>query len=75
MEETDWDGAPIISGPNQTRRLGGRTFRLYYSGSHLTMVVLKQNGASYWGGENTLLDSLSNETMLSIAKRSRTYGK
>jgi LCP family protein required for cell wall assembly len=74
VEETNWDGAPIISGPNQTRRLGGRTFRLYYSGSHLTMVVLKQNGASYWV-VNTLLDSLSNETMLSIAKGLRTYGK
>ena len=47
--------------------LGGREFQLYYSGSHLHMVVLKNGDTSYWV-ENTLLDSLSNETMLAIAK-------
>ena len=47
--------------------LGGREFDLYYSGSHLHMVVLRQHGATYWV-VNTLLDSLSNETMLAIAK-------
>ena len=31
------------------------------------MVVLRANGATYWV-VNTLLDSLSNETMLAIAK-------
>ena len=31
------------------------------------MVVLRQGGASYWV-VNTLLDELSNETMLAIAK-------
>ena len=37
------------------------------AGSHLHMVVLHAHGASYWV-VNTLLDSLSNETMLAIAK-------
>ena len=31
------------------------------------MVVLRSRGASYWV-VNTLLDSLSNETMIAIAK-------
>jgi hypothetical protein len=31
------------------------------------MVVLRSGGASYWV-VNTLLDSLSNETMLAIAR-------
>ena len=31
------------------------------------MVVLRQGGATYWV-VNTLLDSLSNETMLAIAR-------
>jgi hypothetical protein len=31
------------------------------------MVVLHEHGATYWV-VNTLLDSLSNETMLAIAK-------
>jgi hypothetical protein len=73
IEETNWDKAPALEGANQTRRLGGRTFRLYYSGSHLHMVVLTQNGATYWV-VNSLLDALSNETMLAIAQGLRTYG-
>jgi hypothetical protein len=31
------------------------------------MVVLRENGGTYWV-VNTLLDSLSNETMLAIAR-------
>ena len=38
------------------------------------MVVLRQGGASYWV-VNTLLDSLSNETMLAIAKGLRPLDK
>jgi LCP family protein required for cell wall assembly len=74
IEETDWDGANALSGPNLERTIGGRRYELHYSGSHLHMVVLRQNGATYWV-VNTLLDSLSNETMLAIAKGLRTYGK
>jgi hypothetical protein len=37
------------------------------------MVVLTQNGATYWV-VNSLLDALSNETMLAIAQGLRTYG-
>ena len=42
-------------------------FDLYYNGSRLQMVVLRANGATYWV-VNTLSDTLSNETMLAIAK-------
>jgi LCP family protein required for cell wall assembly len=67
VEETDWSDAPILSDRSFRHDLNGREFDLYYSGSHLHMVVLKANGATYWV-VNTLLDSLSNETMLAIAK-------
>jgi LCP family protein required for cell wall assembly len=67
VEETDWTGAPILSDRSFRHDLGGREFDLYYAGSHLHMVVLRANGATYWV-VNTLLDTLSNETMLAIAK-------
>jgi hypothetical protein len=38
------------------------------------MVVLRDNGATYWV-VNTLLDSLSNETMLAIARGLRPMGR
>ena len=73
IEETKWKDAPILSGRSFTHVLGGRRFDLYYSGSHLHMVVLRENDATYWV-VNTLLDSLSNETMLAIARGLRPLG-
>jgi LCP family protein required for cell wall assembly len=67
VEETDWSGAPALTDKSFRHDLGGREFDLYYSGSHLHMVVLHAHGATYWV-VNTLLDDLSNETMLAIAK-------
>ena len=67
IQQTNWEDAPALSAPSTTRRIGGREYQLYYSGAHLHMVVLRENGATYWV-VNTLLDSLSNETMLAIAK-------
>jgi hypothetical protein len=67
IEETSWQDAPALADRSFRHDLGGREFELYYSGAHLEMVVLKANHATYWV-VNTLLDSLSNETMLAIAK-------
>jgi LCP family protein required for cell wall assembly len=68
VEETAWGGAPLLRDKSFRHVLGdGRTYDLYYSGAHLHMVVLRANGATYWV-VNTLLDTLSNETMLAIAK-------
>jgi LCP family protein required for cell wall assembly len=67
VQETDWEDAPVLADRSFHRSIGGRTYDLYYNGSHLHMIVLRRNGTSYWV-VNTLLDSLSNETMLAIAK-------
>jgi LCP family protein required for cell wall assembly len=67
VQETDWTDAPALKDRSFRHDLGGREFDLYYNGPHLHMVVLQSHGASYWV-VNTLLDSLSNETMLAIAK-------
>jgi hypothetical protein len=67
VQETDFEDAPSLSDKSFRHDLGGREFDLYYNGSKLHMVVLRQGKNSYWV-VNTLLDSLSNETMLAIAK-------
>jgi hypothetical protein len=74
IEETGWSGAPALSGKNFSEALGGRQYDFYYSGPNLHMVVLRAGGATYWV-VNTLLDSLSNETMLAIAKGLRPLHK
>ena len=67
IEETNWDEAPALADASFTHPIHKRQFSLYYSGAHLHMVVLRENGATYWV-VNTILDSLSNETMLAIAR-------
>jgi LCP family protein required for cell wall assembly len=67
IQETNWADAPVLDDKSLTQRVGRREFDLHYTGPHLHMVVLRDNGATYWV-VNTLLDSLSNETMLAIAR-------
>ncbi len=67
VEMTDWDEAPILAEPNTLKRIHGRTYELHYSGKHIRLVVVRYAGASYWV-VNTLLNTLSNETMLAIAQ-------
>jgi hypothetical protein len=64
---TRWADAPALADKSISQRIGGRDYDLYYTGSKLHMVVLRSGGATYWV-TNTLLDSLSNETMLAIAR-------
>jgi LCP family protein required for cell wall assembly len=67
IEETDWNDAPILDKPNATRYIRGRQFDLYFSGSTLHQIVLRDKDATYWV-ENSIRNDLSNETMLAIAK-------
>jgi LCP family protein required for cell wall assembly len=73
IQQTDWTEAPVFEGRNTLRRLNGREYELYFSGTHLHMVVLRDGDTSYWV-VNTLLDSLSNETMLAIARGLKPLG-
>ncbi len=67
VQMTDWTDAPVLSERNVTRRIKGRRYELHYSGPKLHMVVLRTRKGTYWV-TNTIRDSMSNETMLAIAK-------
>jgi LCP family protein required for cell wall assembly len=67
IEETAWDDAPVLTDRSFRHVLGGRKYDFYYDGAKLHMIVLRYRGVSYWV-VNTLLDELSNETMIAIAK-------
>jgi len=67
IQQTSWTDAPILEGPTLTRKIGKRDYRLYFNGPKLHMVAFEENSGTYWV-VNTLLDTLSNETMLAIAK-------
>jgi LCP family protein required for cell wall assembly len=73
IQQTSWEDAPALAEANASTTIAGRKYDLYYSGSKLHMVVLRKDGATYWV-VNTLLDKLSNETMIAIAKGLRPLG-
>ncbi len=74
IEETDWQDAPVLFSERSFHRIiGGRSYSLYYHGTHLHMVVLHVGKTGYWV-VNTLIDSLSNETMIAIAKGLQPLG-
>ena len=67
VQMTDWDDAPVLARQEPHAPHQRRIYDLYYNGPKLHMVVLRTRSARYWV-VNTLLDRLSNETMLAIAK-------
>lgn len=69
-----WDDPPILKNPSEERKIGGRTYSLYYEGSKLGLVAFRRDGASYWVS-NTLTRKLTEKQMLAIAKSLRLRKK
>ena len=64
-----WTGAPILTSPDATTTIAGRSYSLYYDGARLRMIAWKVGGVAYWIS-NTLDEELSNHTMLVLAASS-----
>src|SRR5205823_5208911 len=62
--------APLISHPDEKRKIGGRTYEISSDGSHIHLIAWHSGGALYWL-TNTLLEDLSNAQMLAIARSAR----
>jgi LCP family protein required for cell wall assembly len=67
IEETNWNSAPILANPTYHFVYRGRHFDVYTTGGAIQMVVLRMPKTSYWV-VNTILNQLSNSTMIAIAK-------
>lgn len=74
IQETNWTDPPLLEGPTLERTIRGRLYKLYFSGSKLHSIAFEQDGAVYWV-VNTLLNKLSNETMIAIAEGLRPLGR
>jgi LCP family protein required for cell wall assembly len=73
IQEIAWDEPPILDGASVQRRIKGRDYGLYFDGPKLHMIAFRENGNSYYV-VNTLLNRMSNETMLAIAKGLKPLG-
>jgi LCP family protein required for cell wall assembly len=66
LQGTTYKDAPLLDKPTRSRTIRGRKFDLYYDGTRLRLVAWKSGNGVYWIS-NTLLLSLSDKQMLSIA--------
>ncbi len=70
LQGTTWQDPPILDGPTEKRRIGGREYELHYAGDRLRLVAWHTPKAAYWIS-NTLLQTLTNKQMLAIARSTR----
>jgi LCP family protein required for cell wall assembly len=70
IEESTWSSAPILQNPTGTIPYRGGKLLLYSTGGALQRVALRAGNATYWV-QNTILNQLSNSTMIAIAKSFR----
>jgi hypothetical protein len=68
-----WLGAPMFTNPDQTVAVAGRTYSLFYSGQHLSIVAWYAHKAVYWV-HNSLTDAVGNGELLAIAEQTRPIG-
>jgi LCP family protein required for cell wall assembly len=72
LQGTNWPDPPILEGATREVVRAGRTYKLYFNGTKLHMVAWRQGAGVYWVS-NTILNKLSNETMLAIAQGAKLY--
>jgi polyisoprenyl-teichoic acid--peptidoglycan teichoic acid transferase len=70
VQGTTWRKPPLLEGGFDKKRIGRRTFELHYDGNRVKLVAWRTRKAVYWVS-NTLLQSLSKQQMLSIARTTR----
>ena len=70
LQGTTFTDAPILDQSHTTRRIRGRKFYVYPDGSRIRLVAWRSARSVYWIS-NTLLLSLTNKQMLSIAASTR----
>ncbi len=67
FEGSDWLNPPFVAHPSETRQIGGIDYRIFADGNHIHIVAWRQGNVLYWV-TNTLLEDLTNEQMLGIAR-------
>jgi cell envelope-related function transcriptional attenuator common domain len=70
FEGTDWPHPPIIAHPTEERKIGGTKYMIFADGGHIHLVAWRRGKMLYWL-TNTLLEDLSNEQILAIARSAR----
>lgn len=67
VEESNWTDAPLFANPTKQWVDGDRTYKEFTSGGAIQTIAVFAGKSVYWV-QNTILNSLSNATMIAIAE-------
>jgi LCP family protein required for cell wall assembly len=67
IQGTTWKAPPILDNPSERRKLGGRTYEVFYDGRRVRLIAWRTPDAVYWIS-NTLLQTLSKQQMFALAR-------
>jgi len=70
IEESTWKTAPILQNPTFTFIHRGQRYQVYTTGGTIQRIALMTPDGAYWVS-NTILNELSNSTMVAIAESLR----
>ncbi|MDX6610481.1 MAG: polyisoprenyl-teichoic acid--peptidoglycan teichoic acid transferase [Solirubrobacterales bacterium] len=62
-----WSDPPILASPSLTKTINGREYDIYVDGDRLPIVAWHRGNSSYWVS-NDLLNTLTNDQMIGIAR-------
>jgi LCP family protein required for cell wall assembly len=71
LQGTRWKDPPIIKSPSEIRNYRGRKFMIFKDGDRVRLVAWQTKGATYWVS-NTLLQTISKNDMLAIARSAKS---
>ena len=66
-----WSDPPILDEPSESRTMSGRQYDIYLDGDRVRMIAWHQGDNTYWVA-NSLLQTLTNDQMLGIARSEGT---
>jgi LCP family protein required for cell wall assembly len=62
-----WSDPPILDSPSLTKTINGREYEIYVDGDRVSTVAWHRGESSYWVS-NDLLNTLTNDQMIGIAR-------
>jgi LCP family protein required for cell wall assembly len=65
-----WSDPPILDNPSETRTIHGREYEIFIDGDRVSMIAWHRGDSTYWIS-NSLLQSLTNDQMMGMARSAR----
>jgi len=65
-----WSNPPILDHPSETRTIHGREYQIFVDGDRVKIIAWQRGDNTYWVS-NSLLQSLTNDQMVGIARSAK----